>query len=159
MTWDVIADSPPTSQVVEQLQAELLPLLPLASHETSTPGPRVKRTLLLNVREGTSADVRTRFEADLIAMPNHISTIRSWALSRIDQSMAGASSRWTHAWEQEFDDVEGLTGEYLLHPYHWTHVDRWFDPEAPESIVEPDLANLYRWAVGPVIGKAGQARA
>ena len=39
------------------------------------------------------------------------------------------TSAWTHVFEQEFTDVEGLMGPYLMHPIHWAVVDRWFDPE------------------------------
>lgn len=151
-TWDLTADVAPAS-VLPDLPgaADAVPLTPVASRHVALAGPRIKRTLLLAARPGTPRDVVARFEADLTAMPGHISTIRSWALSRVDTSHPGASTRWTHAWEQEFADVEGLTGEYLLHPYHWTYVDRWFDPEIPGSIVEPGLAHLYRSADGPVL--------
>lgn len=153
MTWDLTADVTPTAVLPDlPSQAEVVPLLPVASRAVPLAGPRVKRTLLLAVRPGTPPDVVARFEADLTAMPEHISAIRSWALSRVDTAQPGASTRWTHAWEQEFADVDGLTGEYLLHPYHWGYVDRWFDAEMPDSIVEPDLAHLFRMADGPVLG-------
>jgi len=71
-------------------------------------------------------------------MPEHISTIRSWRLSRVVDN-----SRWTHVWEQEYASLDGLTGEYMTNPYHWTTVDAWFDAEVPEHIVEPELAHLF----------------
>lgn len=152
VTWDLTADVAPASVLPDlPASADAVPLLPVASRTVALSGPRVKRTLLLAVRSGTAQDVVERFEADLIAMPEHISTIRSWALSRVDTARPGVSTQWTHAWEQEFATVEGLTGEYLLHPYHWGYVDRWFDPEVPESIVEPALAHLFRMADGPVL--------
>jgi len=85
-----------------------------------------------------------------MAMPEHIATIRSWALSRVDG--ASGPTRWTHAWEQEYVDIAGLTGEYLLNPYHWAHVDRWFDGEVPGAIVEPALAHVFRWSETAVLG-------
>ncbi|MDI2131964.1 Dabb family protein [Yinghuangia seranimata] len=142
-TWDATGDEPPTGAT------EALALTPVRSQAVPLDGRRVKRTLLLTVREGTPAEVVERFEADLTAMPEHITSIRGWALSRVDQ--ARTPSVWTHVWEQEFADVEGLTGEYLMHPYHWTYVDRWFDGEQPGSIVEPRLAHVFRWADGPVL--------
>lgn len=129
-------------------EVDVAALAPLASHIVPLEqSGRVKRTLLLTVRAGTPAAVVEQFEADLVAMPAHIDAIKSWSLSRVE-----GESRWTHAWEQEFADVDGLNGDYLLHPYHWTHVDRWFDSEVPGSIVEPQIAHLYRWATGPVLG-------
>ena len=95
-------------------------------------------SLLLTVRAGASGAAVARFEADLLAMPAHISTIRSWSLARVV-----GDSPWTHVWEQEFAEVTGLTGAYLGHPHHWAVVDGWFDPEMPDRVVEPVLAHLF----------------
>jgi len=113
-------------------------LLPLAAGQVETRAPLIKRTLLLRVRPGTAPSAVERFEADLAAMPVHISTIRSWRLSRVVKN-----PRWTHAWEQEYETLDGLTGEYMLNPFHWTTVDGWFDAEVPHHIVEPELAHLF----------------
>jgi hypothetical protein len=117
-------------------------LLPLSSGYVETTAPLVKRTLLLRVRPDASTAARERFQADLAAMPNHISTIRSWRLSRV-VGTGPTRERWTHVWEQEFETLDGLTGEYMTNPYHWTTVDRWFDAEVPEHVVEPELAHLF----------------
>ncbi|WP_406284869.1 Dabb family protein [Embleya sp. NBC_00896] len=144
-SWDLDADAAPERPGT----ADAVALRPIRARFVPLDGPRVKRTLLLTVRAGTPADVLAEFESDLMAMPEHITTIRSWALSRVDH--AAAETPWTHAWEQEYATVEGLTGEYLLNPYHWAHVDRWFDGEVPGAIVEPRLAHVFRWSESPVI--------
>ena len=90
-----------------------------------------------------------RFERSLQAMPRHIPEIRSWSLSRVRAERS--DERWTHVWEQEYADVAGLRVAYMRSPYHWTGVDRWFDPEMPCSIVEPRLAHMFRWADRPVL--------
>jgi len=117
-------------------------LLPLASGYAETSPPLVKRTLLLRVRPDASAEARERFEADVAAMPEHISTIRSWRLSRV-AGTGDDRERWTHAWEQEYAALDGLTGEYMTNPYHWTTVDAWFDAEVPGHVGEPELAHLF----------------
>ena len=122
--------------------ATAVTLLPLASGYAESAAPLVKRTLLLRVRPDASTAARARFEADLAAMPEHISTIRSWRLSRV-MGTGPTRERWTHAWEQEFESLDGLTGEYMTNPYHWTTVDAWFDAEVPDHIVEPELAHLF----------------
>jgi hypothetical protein len=137
--WDLACDAAPDIP-----GAEAVELSRIATAHVELTGRRIKRTLLLTVRPGTPPDTIASFEADLMAMPRHIPAIRSWALSR-------ATGRWTHAWEQEFADEDGLNGQYLLHPYHWTYVDRWFDTELPTAIVAPRLAHLYRTASGPVL--------
>ena len=119
-----------------------LTLLPLASAHVETPAPLIKRTLFLRVRPDASTAAREQFQADLAAMPDHISTIRSWRLSRA-LGTGPHRERWTHIWEQEFASLDGLTGEYMTNPFHWTTVDAWFDAEVPHHIVEPELAHLF----------------
>jgi hypothetical protein len=54
-------------------------------------------------------------------------------------------------WEQEYADVDGVRVAYLQHPYHWSGVDRWFDPEMPCAIVRPKLAHMFRWVDRPIV--------
>ena len=147
VTWECVTDRSVRELLDDAAEPAALPsaevetavtLLPVASGFAETPAPLVKRTLLLRVWPDASTAARERFEADLAAMPAHISTIRSWRLSRVAEN-----DRWTHAWEQEFASLDGLTGEYMTHPYHWTTVDAWFDAEVPHHIVEPELAHLF----------------
>jgi hypothetical protein len=156
--WDLQAqDSLARLPVVSELiaaasvsSAQTLALEPIASGYRELAGARIKRTLALTVRAGTSEPEVRRFERSLQAMPEHIPEIRSWSLSRVRPE--ASASPWTHVWEQEYADVAGLRVAYMRSPYHWTGVDRWFDPEMPCSIVEPHLAHLFRWADRPVLG-------
>ena len=50
---------------------------------------------------------------------------------------------WTHVWEQRYDALDGLMGDYMMHPYHWARVDRWFDPESPDWIVDTHLCHSF----------------
>jgi hypothetical protein len=99
----------------------------------------IYRCLLLSVMEGTPAAVTAQFERETMGMPDHISTILRWRLARVTES--GGARRWTHVWEKEFADPEGFSGEYMLHPYHWSFIDRWFDIESPERIVDRRICN------------------
>ena len=128
---------------------QALALRTVASGYRALDGRRIKRTLALTVRAGTPEDVVHRFEASLCAMPEHITEIHSWALSRVRPG--ATSGGWTHVWEQEFAELRGLRVSYMQHPYHWAGVDRWFDPEMPCAIVEPRLAHTFRWAEHPVL--------
>jgi Stress responsive A/B Barrel Domain len=105
-----------------------------------TPGT-VYRTLLLRVVPETDADTVARFEHELSLMPRYVSTIRAWQLSRV--SGAVGTTEWTHVFEQEFCDVDGLVGPYLMHPIHWAVVDRWFDPETAEVIVRDRVCHSF----------------
>ncbi|GAS89859.1 Dabb family protein [Mycolicibacterium brisbanense] len=107
---------------------------------TGTPGT-VYRTLLLRVAPEADSDTVARFEAELRSMPRYVHTIRAWQLSRVIDSV-GATS-WTHVFEQEFTDVDGLMGPYLMHPIHWAVVDRWFDPETTDVIVRDRVCHSF----------------
>ncbi|MBO0676682.1 Dabb family protein [Mycolicibacterium sp. S2-37] len=101
----------------------------------------VYRTLLLRVRPGTDETVVRRFEDDLRLLPRHVQTIHAWQLSRVEN--ATGTVPWTHVFEQEFTDLDGLMGPYLMHPIHWAVVDQWFDPECPQMIVRDRVCHSF----------------
>jgi hypothetical protein len=113
----------------------------VTSETDATEPSTVYRTLLLRVDPDTDDATVERFEADLRLMPRYVRTITSWQLSRVENAI-GASA-WTHVFEQEFTDVEGLMGPYLMHPIHWAYVDRWFDPECSEVIVRDRVCHSF----------------
>lgn len=101
----------------------------------------VYRTLLLRMLPDTDADTLARFEDELSSMARYIPAIRAWQLSRVDDAIG--TSPWTHVFEQEFSDVDGLMGPYLMHPIHWAVVDRWFDPECPDVIIRDRVCHSF----------------
>jgi Stress responsive A/B Barrel Domain len=150
-TWDVCTDDDPVRRLDGTVLrcVDAVALVPCAGEIVVTPPPVVKRTLLLRVRADVDGAVRQQFESDLVAMPRHIASIRSWALSHVDARRS--PSRWTHAWEQEYASVAGLRDDYMTSRYHWACVDRWFDPEVPGWIVERELAHVFYESAEPVI--------
>lgn len=109
----------------------------------------VYRTLLLRVVPDTPAATVGHFEHDLSVMPRYVPAIRAWQLSRVSEAI-GATA-WTHVFEQEFSDLDGLMGPYLMHPIHWAVVDRWFDPETTDVIVRDRVCHSFCATAGPVI--------
>lgn len=101
----------------------------------------VHRTLLLRVHPQTPNRTVAEFENDLRLLAGYVTPISSWQLSRVDTAV-GAST-WTHVFEQQFRDLSGLTGPYLMHPIHWGYVDRWFDPECPDVIVRDRVCHSF----------------
>ncbi|BAH50250.1 Dabb family protein [Rhodococcus opacus] len=95
--------------------------------------PAVYRTLLVSVDDSADPALVEQFESETRAMPDYIRTIGASQLSRVQDS--AGSARWTHVWEQEYADLDGLSGPYTTHPYHWAQIDRWFDPERGPRIV------------------------
>ena len=89
------------------------------------------RTLMFRVRAGADDARIANLERELLQMPLYMAGIRNWRLSRVT-----TPNTWTHVWQQEFASVDDLRGEYLMHPFHWAWVDRFFDAEHPEWIVD-----------------------
>jgi hypothetical protein len=135
----------------EDQDAAILDRLPVAGFTSATyqDGPTgtrdvagsaaVHRSLLLRVE--ADAAITAAFEAELFAMGEHIPVMREWRLSRVTASQGPTA--WTHVWEQVFPDLRALEHAYLRHPYHWGHVDRWFDGEAPQRIVRPGFCHTF----------------
>jgi hypothetical protein len=96
------------------------------------------RTLMLRVRPEASKQHIAQLEKDLLGMPEYMAGIRNWNLARVT-----SNSVWTHVWQQEYAQLGDLLGEYLLHPFHWGFVDRWFDPEFPEWTVQTTLSHAF----------------
>jgi len=92
------------------------------------------RTLIVAVKAGVAVAQRRQFEAEMQMMPSYIGTIRNWALNPVLSSKGSRS--WSYVWEQDFDDVNGLLNEYRMHPIHFGLVDRWYDPEHPDHILD-----------------------
>jgi len=111
----------------------------------------VKRTLFLEVDRSTPPDNAREFDRVLTGMPRYIDAIRNWAYHRVDDDFTVGPRRWTHVWEQEFQELSGLRVDYMVSPYHWGYVDTWFDPESPHRVVEPGVAHVYCPAAASVL--------
>jgi hypothetical protein len=109
----------------------------------------VYRALLLRVLPDTAKATVARFEQELSSMPHYVPAILAWQLSRVSDAVG--TSAWTHVFEQEFSDVEGLMGPYLMHPIHWAVVDRWFDPETTDVIIRDRVCHSFCAITDPVL--------
>jgi len=114
-----------------------------ATRDVRAPGLTggIQRTLLFHVDSTADPAEVGAFERSLAAMPHYIDAIRNSSLSRVDEVWGCTGRPWTHVWEQEFETLDGLTGDYMNHPYHWAWVDTWFDPQAPNFIVDTTLVH------------------
>lgn len=126
---------------------------PIAQHVTRDDLRGIKRTNLVRVLDAARPEEVGRWSRDVMAFPDHVPAIRNWSLAR---THAFGPSRprvaWTHAWEQEFETLEGLAEDYMASPYHWGYLDGWYDPEMPHCIMDPDLAHLFCDATKNVLG-------
>lgn len=112
---------------------------PAGVRDGYTGGADVYRTLLIHA-EGSDGAL-AQFSADTLCMPRYVQSMLAWRLSPVDRAIG--PTPWTHVWEQEYRDLDGLLGEYMLHPVHWAVVDRWFDPEFPDFVVRSPVCHTY----------------
>ena len=101
----------------------------------------VHRTLLLAIRPAVAGEKIAQFEAEMREMARYIPAIRNWGFSRVLE--AGGARQWSHVWEQEFRDLSGLQGPYMMHPIHFARIDRWFDTETTDWIVDTAICHTF----------------
>jgi hypothetical protein len=112
-------------------------------------GRGIWRALIFRITPEGFPGTARQLEDGLLLFPKYIRTIRSWALSTV--ATVEGPKNFTHVWEQEFDSIEGFTGEYMQHPLHWGLVDSYFDAEYPQYVVDPYLVQAVGEIDGPLI--------
>ena len=139
-TWqDRVASALASGAVAHVDSAAYLP----GAAAISDPGIRggVYRTLFTTIRPAIAPEKIVQFEKEMCEMPRYIHSIRNWAFSRVIES--SGARRWTHVWEQDYHDIGGLMGPYMMHPHHWGFIDRWYDHESPDWIVDGYLCHTF----------------
>jgi hypothetical protein len=111
--------------------------------------PGIWRALIFRVMPAGFPDAARQLEQELLLFPKYIGTIRSWALNTV--SFVEGPKAFTHVWEQEYDELDGLTGEYMNHPIHWGLTDRFFDAESPTYVVDPQLVQVVGAIDGTIL--------
>jgi hypothetical protein len=156
--WEgVFADAEPGDRegLLRLAKIEAWVIEPLAGAVPREDLVGIKRTNLVRVLDSASPASVERWSWEVVALADHVPAIRNWSLARTHGfGPTPARVSWTHAWEQEFETLEGLLEDYMASPYHWGWLDGWYDPEVPFSIMDPDLAHLYCPATRNVLGWA-----
>lgn len=134
--------SPALATSVSALHAAALEVVSASVRHPETSG--IKRTNFVRVLETAPRDRVAQWEREVPRLADHVPAIRNWSLSRVLDFLGDRPPTiWTHAWEQDFETVEGLNEDYMLSPYHWGHLDGWYDLEDPRCIMDPHLAHVY----------------
>jgi hypothetical protein len=111
------------------------------------------RTLLLSVNRAPNEAAVERFDFETYEMGLYIPTIVNWQVSRVLE--ASGARKWTHVWEQEYVEIGGLHGAYMMHPHHWGHIDRWYDPECTDYMIDTHLCHTFCNFEGSMIAPKG----
>ncbi len=102
--------------------------------------PAIWRALLFSCLPHADPALVHELEQRTLLLPKYVPEIRAWGLNRAAWSEGRKPIEFV--WEQEFDDVAGLTGPYMDTPVHWGLVDAYFDADCPEFIVDPHLVQV-----------------
>jgi hypothetical protein len=111
----------------------------LVRSSAAAPGDRVYRAALFHAARDPTPERRRRFESETIAMPRRMACISGWGAGRVTH--AWGRMAWDYVWEQSYARLEDLTIAYMRHPAHWGQVDRWFDPEHPDWLIDTGLCH------------------
>ena len=147
---------------VEFAQPELI------ASGTNAPGlVGVKRTLWMRVNPAAPPDLVARFEAETPILADGIPAIRNWRWSRIPQRDFGEEGEGAHGRERYRErgsaSLDPSMGAGIRNrrrdcrlttcrgPVHWGFIDRYFDPEMPDCIIDPWLAHLACPETAPVL--------
>ena len=154
LIWHVqFADEPSWRQWTREQKGRLgeLPGVIHIEHAAYQAGPlRITRPGLANgvyrvalfcAKHNVTPERVAQYDRETMEMGHYIKKIRNWQCSRVLE--ASGNRPWTHVWEQEYDDISGLQGAYMLHPHHWAHIDRWYDPECTDWLIDPYLCHTY----------------
>jgi len=154
---DAALDSPAWAPAAKLLaDPAVTPHVDAVGYENGTQGGPVEggglyRVALFRASVNPTPERLAAFAAQTASLPRAIKAIRRWQIATATPGEASGLHGWTHIWEQEYADRSGLEGPYMMHPAHWAHVERWFDPEYPEWLVHPLLVHTFCEIGRPVI--------
>jgi hypothetical protein len=112
-------------------------------------GTRIWRALLFTCLPHADPVLVRELEERTRLLPEYVPEIRAWGLNRAAWSEGRKPIQYV--WEQEYDNIAGLTGPYMDTPVHWGVVDAYFDADCPEFIVDPHLVQVVAAIAEPVI--------
>lgn len=112
-------------------------------------GTTIWRALLFSCLPHADPALVRELEERTLLLPKYVPEIRAWGLNRAAWSEGRKPIHFV--WEQEYDDIAGLTGPYMETPVHWGLVDAWFDSDCPEFVVDPHLVQVVAAISEPVI--------
>ncbi|MCB2064649.1 MAG: hypothetical protein KDE25_14640 [Novosphingobium sp.] len=112
-------------------------------------GTKIWRGLLFSCFAHADPALVHELEERTLLLAKYVPEIRAWGLNRAAWSEGRKPIHYV--WEQEYDDIAGLTGPYMETPVHWGLVDAYFDADCPEFIVDPHLVQVVATISEPVI--------
>lgn len=99
------------------------------------------RVLIFSLIEDADPKMIEKMEAFTCGMVDFVPGLRNCKLAKVIESTG--SFDWAYAFECDFDEPGSFLGKYMTTPYHFTYVDKFFEPACNEWIVDPGLCTPY----------------
>ncbi len=86
---------------------------------------------------------------NIVRFPTFVPKMVNCKLSKIVET--SGTNHWDYAFECDYEEIMDYFGQYLMTPYHWGFIDRFFEPSAKEFFIDPNLASVYCFAPTPFL--------
>lgn len=104
------------------------------------------RVLIYEIIPDADPAALEKMETIMPDMANYIPGLINCKLAKVVES--AGTMNWGYAFECDFDDPMTFLTNYNFPPYHWTNVDKFFEPACAEWVADPNLCTPYIAADG-----------
>lgn len=99
------------------------------------------RLLIFSLNDGADPALVEKMERTIVKFPDYVPQIANARFAKIIETKG--TNNWDYAFDVEYEKIEDYFGWYLGTPYHWSYIDRFFEPTASDFIIEPHLCSVY----------------
>lgn len=99
------------------------------------------RVLIYAIVPDAKPEMLEKMESIMPDMPNYIPGLLNCKLARVEEY--SGTMKWAYAFECDFDDPMTFLTSYNFRPYHWSFIDKFFEPSCEEWVADPNLCTPY----------------
>ncbi len=99
------------------------------------------RVLIYEIIPDADPAALEKMERIMPDMADYIPGLINCKLAKVVES--SGTMNWGYAFECDFDDPMTFLTNYNFRPYHWTNVDKFFEPACSEWVADPNLCTPY----------------
>ena len=99
------------------------------------------RVLIYEIVPDAKPEMLEKMEKIMPDMCKYIPGLLNCKLAKVEES--SGTMNWGYAFECDFDDPMTFLTNYNYRPYHWSHIDKFFEPSCEEWVADPNLCTPY----------------
>lgn len=99
------------------------------------------RVLIYEIVPDAKPEMLEKMERIMPDMCHYIPGLLNCKLAKVEES--SGTMKWGYAFECDFDDPMTFLTNYNYRPYHWSNVDKFFEPSCEEWVADPNLCTPY----------------